>query len=223
MKIDAGEKELLESVERGEWQSAGGGKRERNRYARYAKATFRKIRSPGHVPSGTRAVRLEVLTGADDILCSDFEAWHFALNYWYLPKDHADGRRFEAQLRRRGLDFYRTKPLRDRWAHDAIERSWDKIFTIRRNSTKRTSVGIREEGAGRRGTTGGATGRVPCRVISRSWYCCSENGSPRRSMRYFASNQLGAATFHCAPRRHTGMNLRSLREVNTSPVMMSPS
>jgi predicted DNA binding CopG/RHH family protein len=44
MKIDADEKELLESVERGEWKSTGGGKRERARYARYAKATFRKDR-----------------------------------------------------------------------------------------------------------------------------------------------------------------------------------
>jgi predicted DNA binding CopG/RHH family protein/uncharacterized DUF497 family protein len=44
MKIDADEKELRESVERGEWKSAGGGKRERTRYARYAKATFRKDR-----------------------------------------------------------------------------------------------------------------------------------------------------------------------------------
>ena len=44
MKIDADEKELLESVERGEWKSAGGGKRERTRYARHAKATFRKDR-----------------------------------------------------------------------------------------------------------------------------------------------------------------------------------
>jgi hypothetical protein len=35
MKIDAEEKELLESVERGEWKSAGGGKRERTRYSRY--------------------------------------------------------------------------------------------------------------------------------------------------------------------------------------------
>ena len=43
MKIDADEKELLESVDRGEWKSAGG-KRERTRYARYAKATFRKDR-----------------------------------------------------------------------------------------------------------------------------------------------------------------------------------
>jgi hypothetical protein len=33
MKIDADEKELLESVERGEWKSAKGGKRERTRYA----------------------------------------------------------------------------------------------------------------------------------------------------------------------------------------------
>ncbi len=44
IKTDAGEMELLESVERGEWKSADGGKRERTRYARYAKATFRKDR-----------------------------------------------------------------------------------------------------------------------------------------------------------------------------------
>jgi predicted DNA binding CopG/RHH family protein len=44
MKLDADEKELLESVERGEWKSTGGGKRRRTRYSRYAKATFRKDR-----------------------------------------------------------------------------------------------------------------------------------------------------------------------------------
>ena len=44
MKLDADEKELLESVERGAWKSAAGGKRERTRYSRYAKGTFRKDR-----------------------------------------------------------------------------------------------------------------------------------------------------------------------------------
>jgi predicted DNA binding CopG/RHH family protein len=46
MKIDAEEKELLDSVERDEWKPAKGGKRERERarYSRYAKATFRKDR-----------------------------------------------------------------------------------------------------------------------------------------------------------------------------------
>jgi predicted DNA binding CopG/RHH family protein len=42
-KLDADEKELAESFERGEWKSTGS-KRERARYARYARATFRKDR-----------------------------------------------------------------------------------------------------------------------------------------------------------------------------------
>ena len=44
MKLDASEKDILESVESGEWKSVGGAKRERTRYARSAKATFRKGR-----------------------------------------------------------------------------------------------------------------------------------------------------------------------------------
>ena len=44
MKLDADEKELVDSVERGEWKSTGGGKRAHARYSRYAKATFRKDR-----------------------------------------------------------------------------------------------------------------------------------------------------------------------------------
>jgi len=44
MKLDANEKDILDSVERGEWRSARGGKRERSRYTRYARATFRKDR-----------------------------------------------------------------------------------------------------------------------------------------------------------------------------------
>ena len=35
---------MIESVERGEWKSAGGGKHERARFSRYAKATFKKDR-----------------------------------------------------------------------------------------------------------------------------------------------------------------------------------
>ena len=44
MKADANEKEILESVERGEWRPARGGTRNLSRYARYAKETFRKDR-----------------------------------------------------------------------------------------------------------------------------------------------------------------------------------
>jgi predicted DNA binding CopG/RHH family protein len=44
MKLDGEEKAILASVERGEWWPGKGAKRERSRYTRYAKATFRKDR-----------------------------------------------------------------------------------------------------------------------------------------------------------------------------------
>ncbi len=44
MKLDADEKEILDSVERGEWRPTRARKRAQSRYSRYAKATFRKDR-----------------------------------------------------------------------------------------------------------------------------------------------------------------------------------
>ena len=44
MKLGAQERKLVESVMRGEWKSVACGKRERARFSRYAKATFRKDR-----------------------------------------------------------------------------------------------------------------------------------------------------------------------------------
>jgi len=44
MKLDADEKDILDSVERGEWRSAREPKRSKSRYTTYAKATFRKDR-----------------------------------------------------------------------------------------------------------------------------------------------------------------------------------
>ena len=43
-KLDSKEKELLDSVQRGEWRSVRGLKGERKRMGRYAAATFRKDR-----------------------------------------------------------------------------------------------------------------------------------------------------------------------------------
>jgi predicted DNA binding CopG/RHH family protein len=44
MKLDADEKELLDSVDRGEWRSTRAPKRGLSRYSRAAKATFKKDR-----------------------------------------------------------------------------------------------------------------------------------------------------------------------------------
>jgi predicted DNA binding CopG/RHH family protein len=44
MKLEADEKEILDSVERGEWRSTRAHKRVLSRYSRSAKATFKKDR-----------------------------------------------------------------------------------------------------------------------------------------------------------------------------------
>jgi predicted DNA binding CopG/RHH family protein len=44
MKLDLAEKDILNSVEKGEWRSVRGLKEERKRYSCYAAATFRKDR-----------------------------------------------------------------------------------------------------------------------------------------------------------------------------------
>jgi hypothetical protein len=43
MKLETDEKEILDSVERGEWRSARAPKRVLSRYSRSAKATFKRI------------------------------------------------------------------------------------------------------------------------------------------------------------------------------------
>lgn len=44
MKLDASEKEIPDSVEKGEWRSVRGLKEEKKRYRSYAASTFRKDR-----------------------------------------------------------------------------------------------------------------------------------------------------------------------------------
>ena len=44
MKLDPKEKEIVDSVERGEWRSIRGLRAKQKRYGRYAVATFRKDR-----------------------------------------------------------------------------------------------------------------------------------------------------------------------------------
>ena len=93
MKIDADEKEPLESVERGEWKSAGG-KRERTRYSRYAKATFRK-----RVSAVLRGTARTTTTGA------------VARSESYARTDGTDRRRPS-----RRIDVHTSQiALRERW------------------------------------------------------------------------------------------------------------
>jgi hypothetical protein len=77
-------------------------------------------------------VRVELTAAPSAVLLSDFHAWHFVLNYWYLPRNVADGDRFDKWLPSRRVDVndLKSRRVRDHAVEQAVERSWEKIFTV---------------------------------------------------------------------------------------------
>lgn len=86
------------------------------------------LRSVGHLPTGERGVRIEFEINDHDVVLSDFELWHFALNYSYIANSDDDDDAFEAKLRK--LDNRHTVPSPNTAIHKKIVRSWDKIFDL---------------------------------------------------------------------------------------------
>lgn len=88
------------------------------------------LRFGGHLPKEKRGVRIELAVDDKVVLLSDFELWHYVLNYWYLPASEEEGDRFDAALERRNLSYFQTKPLPDPKFHQAIVASWQRIFDV---------------------------------------------------------------------------------------------
>jgi hypothetical protein len=88
------------------------------------------LRCCGYLPRGESCVRIEFQVDDRFVLLSDFDLWHYVLNYWYLPESLKDEEAFVAELSRRGLSFYKTKPLPDRAWHARIAQSWNRIFDL---------------------------------------------------------------------------------------------
>lgn len=88
------------------------------------------LRSSGHLPKNEKGVRIEFNCDEKAALLSDFELWHYVLNYWYLPESMVDGEMFEAEIEKQGLSYFKTKPLPDPKHHQKIVRSWNKIFDL---------------------------------------------------------------------------------------------
>lgn len=82
----------------------------------------------GHLLKNQRGVRIEFECHETSALLSDYDLWHFVLNYWYLSKSEADDEAFSAELEKHGLSLFRTRPLPHPEYHEKIVRSWDKIF-----------------------------------------------------------------------------------------------
>jgi len=83
------------------------------------------LRARGHLASGRSGFRIELDVHVGDVLLSDFNLWHYVLNYWYLPTSERDANQFDSKHDPLKYDWNR---LPSPGLHDLIVQSWDRIF-----------------------------------------------------------------------------------------------
>ena len=83
-----------------------------------------------------RMVLLTLEMQSDRVLLSDYDAWHFVLNYWYLGGERASDCFHRWTERVCNTDVYRSKPLPLDRAHRLVERSWERVFELERLRTR---------------------------------------------------------------------------------------
>lgn len=87
------------------------------------------LRSSGHFRKGTRGVRIEFEIPDDQVLLSDFESWHYVLNYWYLARSEAEDKAFDRYIALKGFDYFITRPLPEPY-HNQLVATWLRIFDL---------------------------------------------------------------------------------------------
>lgn len=65
----------------------------------------------------------------DDILLSDFELWHYVLNYWPIALSSKE-EKFWNKLSETKNNFYKNKPLKNKELDDKIRQTWQNIFQV---------------------------------------------------------------------------------------------
>jgi len=60
------------------------------------------MRESGYAKRGEKIVQLTIEVDNEDMLLSDFDLFHYVLNYWYLPSDKQDDICFEEEYKALG-------------------------------------------------------------------------------------------------------------------------
>lgn len=85
-------------------------------YAYNGKRKGPDLRRSGHLPRGTKGVCIAFDAYDSDVLLSNFDQWHAAVNTWYLPKSEKEEAYFEK------YPHLLTETI--------VRRSWDKMFDL---------------------------------------------------------------------------------------------
>ncbi len=99
------------------------------------------LRSSGLLSAGSKGVRIQIEINENEVLLSDFELWHFVLNYWYLPSPEEDENKFDHLIG----TYSWTNPAPS-YLHSKIVKSWNRIFNVNgKNSIQATLWNIKIE------------------------------------------------------------------------------
>lgn len=89
-----------------------------------------------HHAKGGQCVRMKLDVPDWEVLLSDFDDWHHALNYWYLSQDEADDSEFNEWIASLGVGFrdignwnLRSSELSQ--VRAKVESSWERILGVR--------------------------------------------------------------------------------------------
>lgn len=86
------------------------------------------LRCGGHLGKGEPGVRIEFEAKTDEVLLSDFEAWHAPLNNCYRAASSEDAEAYRAELAARGLDIGNRDSDPEIVAR--VRKSWERIFDL---------------------------------------------------------------------------------------------
>ena len=95
------------------------------------------MRGSGHAKRGEKIVQLTIDVDDKDVLLSDFDLFHYPLNYWYLLLDEADDVAFESDYINAGFTWHDLQDFRIQskemlFFRERIIKSWDHIFELER-------------------------------------------------------------------------------------------
>jgi len=67
------------------------------------------MRGGGHAKRSEKIVQLTIEVDTKDVLLSDFDLFHYVLNYWYLPVAEKGDKEFEKEYTELGFGWHDLK------------------------------------------------------------------------------------------------------------------
>ena len=93
------------------------------------------MRQKGYASRGEKIALLTIEINEKDCLLTDFDLFHFVLNYWYLPNDEKNGDEFENLYESLGFSWHDLQDIsitsdEMKKLRAIIESSWERVFDL---------------------------------------------------------------------------------------------